>query len=56
MRLRNLIENLEYVELVNFDEDLDVDIEIDGISYNSKRVEPRDLFICLSINSFQRLE
>ena len=48
MRLRNLIENLEYVELVNFEEDLDVDIEIDGISYNSKRVEPRDLFICLS--------
>ena len=49
MRLRNLLDEIDYIELVNFDnEDFDVDVEIDGISYNSKRVSPHDLFICLS--------
>lgn len=49
MRLRNLLDEIDYIELVNFDkEDFDEDIEIDGISYNSKRVNPHDLFVCLT--------
>ena len=42
MKLKNLIENLDYKELVNFK-----DTEITGISYNSKTTQPGDIFICL---------
>lgn len=42
MKLSKLIENLKYEKLVNFE-----DIEITGISYNSKTTKPGDIFICL---------
>lgn len=45
MKLRNLINTLSYVELVNCE---DTSIEIDGVSYNSKKTQPNDIFICLS--------
>ena len=46
MRLQNLIDLIDYIELVNFDDEM-VD-DFTGISYNSKKTQPRDLFICLS--------
>lgn len=46
MRLRNLVDLIDYVDLVNID-DLSDD-EIEGISYNSKKTQPNDLFICLT--------
>ena len=45
MRLHTLLDNLEYVELVNTE---DFSNEIEGISYNSKKTKPDDIFICLS--------
>ncbi len=45
MRLRNLIDSINYIELVNVDNMSD---EIMGISYNSKKTVPNDLFICLT--------
>ena len=45
MRVRDLINNIDYIELVNF-EDLRDDFE--GISYNSKKTKPGDVFICLT--------
>lgn len=42
MKLENIIENLEYKELVNFE-----NVEISGISYNSKTTQSGDIFICL---------
>ena len=45
MRLRTLIDNINYIELVNVD---DMSEEIQGISYNSKKTIPNDLFICLT--------
>lgn len=45
MRLRTLTDNINYIELVNMD---DLTDEITGISYNSKKAKPNDLFICLS--------
>lgn len=45
MRLSTLIDNLNYIELVNTEE---FGNEIMGISYNSKKTEPEDLFICLT--------
>ena len=45
MRLRTLIDNINYLELVNVENMSD---EIMGISYNSKKTEPNDLFICLT--------
>ncbi|MBR6126083.1 UDP-N-acetylmuramoyl-L-alanyl-D-glutamate--2,6-diaminopimelate ligase [bacterium] len=45
MRLSTLIDNLSYIELVNMEE---FDSEIQGISYNSKKTNPEDLFICLT--------
>lgn len=42
MRLETLIENLQYEELINFK-----DVEIKGISYNSKTTKSGDLFVCL---------
>ena len=45
MRIRTLIDNINYIELVNMD---DVSEEIRGISYNSKKTKPNDIFICLT--------
>ncbi len=45
MRLRTLIDNINYIELVNVDNMSD---EIMGISYNSKKTKPNDLFVCLT--------
>ena len=45
MRLRTLIDNIDYIDLVNID---DFYNEIEGISYNSKKTKPDDLFICLT--------
>ena len=45
MRIRTLIDNINYIELVNMD---DVSEEIRGISYNSKNTKPNDIFICLT--------
>lgn len=42
MKLETLIENLKYEELINFS-----DVEITGISYNSKTTKSGDLFVCL---------
>lgn len=43
MKLKKLIENTQYTELLNFDGD----VEISGISYNSKTVQKGDIFVCL---------
>lgn len=45
MRLQNLIDEIEYIELVNFEDTYE---EFMGISYNSKKVQPKDLFVCLT--------
>lgn len=45
MQLRTLLDNIQYNEVVNFDDEL---IEFDGISYNSKKTQLGDLFICLT--------
>ena len=45
MRVRTLLDNINYIELVNMD-NLSTDIE--GISYNSKKTKPDDVFICLT--------
>lgn len=42
MKLETLIENLKYEELINFE-----DVEINGISYNSKTTKSGDIFVCL---------
>ena len=42
MKLETLIENLQYKELINFE-----DVEITGISYNSKTTKSGDIFVCL---------
>lgn len=44
MKLRNIVDNIDYIELVNLD---DLSYEIEGLSYNSKKAKPRDLFFCL---------
>lgn len=45
MRLRTLVDNINYIELVNL---TDFSDEINGISYNSKKTKPNDVFICLT--------
>ena len=45
MRLGNLIEQIDYIELVNIE---DYDEEIEGISYNSKKTQAKDIFVCLT--------
>lgn len=45
MRLGNLIKEIDFIELVNVS---DYDEEVEGISYNSKKTQPRDIFICLT--------
>ena len=44
MILENLINNIDYIEILNID---DLTGDIDGISYDSKLVKPRDIFVCL---------
>lgn len=44
MRIRTLTDNLNYIELVNME---DFSGEIMGISYNSKKTKPDDIFVCL---------
>ena len=43
MKLDELIEHLDYKDLINFK-----NVEITGISYNSKTTKPGDIFICLT--------
>lgn len=45
MLLEKLVNSIDYIELVNCEEK---SIEISGISYNSKKTEPNDIFICLT--------
>lgn len=45
MRVRTLVDNINYLELVNGE---DLSGEITGISYNSKKTQPNDIFICLT--------
>jgi len=45
MRLRTLIDNIDYIELINTDEFC---ADIEGISYNSKRTSHNDIFVCLT--------
>lgn len=44
MKLRNLLDKLEYKELVNVD---DYSIDVENISYNSKTCRPNDIFVCV---------
>ena len=46
MKLRNLIDNINFIDLVNVENFLEE--EINGISYNSKKTKKNDIFICLS--------
>ena len=43
MKLDELIEHLDYKDLINFR-----NVEISGISYNSKTTKKGDIFICLT--------
>ena len=43
MKLDELIEHLDYKDLINFK-----NVEITGISYNSKTTKPGDIFVCLT--------
>lgn len=43
MKLSELIKNLNYKETLNFE-----DVEITGISYNSKTTQKGDIFVCLT--------
>ena len=45
MKLRTLVDNINYIELVNID---DFSVETRGISYNSKKTQAGDIFICLT--------
>jgi UDP-N-acetylmuramyl tripeptide synthase len=45
MKLRNLIDQLNYKELVNMD---DFSIDVENVSYNSKTCKPNDIFVCIS--------
>ena len=45
MKLGNLIREIDFIELVNV---ADYDEEVEGISYNSKKVQPNDIFVCLT--------
>ena len=42
IKLGYLIDNLDYVELVNCD---NLDLDITGISYNSKKTKQNDIFV-----------
>ena len=42
MKLNDIIKNMQYDELINFE-----DVEITGISYNSKTTQEGNIFVCL---------
>ncbi len=44
MKLRNLIEQITYKELVNV---TDYSIDVENVSYNSKTTRPNDIFVCI---------
>lgn len=44
MKFRNLVETIDFIELVNCE---DMSVEIEGVSYNSKKTKPNEIFICL---------
>ena len=44
MLLENLIQRIDYLELVDCEDSI---LDISGISYNSKKTKPNDIFICL---------
>ena len=45
MRLGNLIKEIDVIELVNIQ---DYDEEVENVVYNSKKVQPNDIFVCLT--------
>ena len=45
MRIRTLIDSINYIELINC---TDLSGDINGISYNSKKAKSNDVFICLT--------
>ena len=45
MRLRNIVDSIDYIELVNCER---LSAEVEGISYSSKKTKEHDLFICLT--------
>lgn len=45
MKLGNLIRSIDFIELLNIN---NYDEEIEGISYNSKKTQAGDIFICLT--------
>jgi UDP-N-acetylmuramoyl-L-alanyl-D-glutamate--2,6-diaminopimelate ligase len=45
MKLRTLIDNIDYIDLIGIEGFYN---EIEGISYNSKKTQPDDVFICLT--------
>lgn len=45
MKLRNLLDKLEYKELANV---TDFSIDIENISYNSKTCRPNNIFVCVT--------
>ena len=45
MKLGNLIRSIDFIELININ---NYDEEIEGISYNSKKTQVGDIFICLT--------
>ena len=42
MKLQKLIDNLDYINLINYK-----DVEIEGVSYNSKTTKANDMFVCI---------
>ena len=44
MKLGNLIDSIDHIDLVNCEDTL---IDIDGISVNSKRTIHNDVFVCI---------
>ena len=44
MKLRDLIESLEYKELININ---DYSLEVDNVSYNSKTCKANSVFVCI---------
>ena len=45
MKLRTIIDNLEHIDLIGIEGFYN---EIEGISYNSKKTKPDDVFVCLT--------
>jgi len=46
MKLRNLLQDIDYIETVDAEEFFEDEIE--GISYNSRKTKPGDIFICMT--------